>query len=421
MDDRESDNQLEDESSRMWRHIKLPPNVEVRDEVVSIRFRYKGHRHRELKLPASEKNIRDAYKTLVAVERDIQFGAFLYSKYFPDSDWCVRYGESKPTGRLFETAAQEYLEKLAPINLDASTLRKYRQTIAGVWIPLLGNQCVTEITREVVTDLIETLGMTRDDEENFLYVAKTIKNYVTPLRNVFDREADRVHTIKSNPCDGIKIMKLLPKEVRLSKRAGPKPYTASERAAIYLHATYQTIANQIEFWCGTGVRSQEVIAIKWIDLDESDSTIHICRSVDDAGKLRDYTKTEGSTRKVRLDAGVTDVLSALKRQRAITGDNKDGFIFINPIIGERWNKPGTIANSQWDTLLKHAEVAYRGPNQCRHTYACERITRGDNAWDIAAQMGHENPEMLYRHYGKLMEQKQPEVAKQFKAKLRLVA
>ncbi|MCU1778354.1 hypothetical protein NTD89_15110 [Pseudomonas sp. 14P_5.3_Bac1] len=49
--------------------------------------------------------------------------------------------------------------------------------------------------------------------------------------------------------------------------------------------------------------------------------------------------------------------------------------------------------------LKAAGVRYRGPGQCRHTYASELLTTGVASVDwIVEQMGHTSANMIRQHY-----------------------
>lgn len=38
----------------------------------------------------------------------------------------------------------------------------------------------------------------------------------------------------------------------------------------------------------------------------------------------------------------------------------------------------------------------------RHTYASTLLNNGENVFWLATQMGHENTEMIFKHYGKLI-------------------
>lgn len=49
---------------------------------------------------------------------------------------------------------------------------------------------------------------------------------------------------------------------------------------------------------------------------------------------------------------------------------------------------------------KLANVRYRGPNQARHTYASQLLTKGAPKEWIAGQMGHTTTKMIDDHYGK---------------------
>lgn len=41
----------------------------------------------------------------------------------------------------------------------------------------------------------------------------------------------------------------------------------------------------------------------------------------------------------------------------------------------------------------------------RHTYASTLLSNGENVFWLATQMGHENTEMIFKHYGKWIPQK----------------
>ncbi len=68
-------------------------------------------------------------------------------------------------------------------------------------------------------------------------------------------------------------------------------------------------------------------------------------------------------------------------------------------------------------LCARSGVDYRNPYQVRHTYASTLLTAGANPWYVAAQLGHEDVEMVFRTYGKFIR----EDYKQPKAQLRMVS
>jgi integrase len=55
-------------------------------------------------------------------------------------------------------------------------------------------------------------------------------------------------------------------------------------------------------------------------------------------------------------------------------------------------------------------VRYRGPGQCRHTYASQMLTTGVASIDwIAEQMGHTNGNIIRQHYGTWINEDGPDV------------
>ncbi|EKD73099.1 MAG: hypothetical protein ACD_45C00462G0002 [uncultured bacterium] len=50
--------------------------------------------------------------------------------------------------------------------------------------------------------------------------------------------------------------------------------------------------------------------------------------------------------------------------------------------------------------VKKAGVRYRNPYQTRHTYASMLLSAGENPLWVAKQMGHQNTEMIIKHYGR---------------------
>lgn len=61
--------------------------------------------------------------------------------------------------------------------------------------------------------------------------------------------------------------------------------------------------------------------------------------------------------------------------------------------------------------LKAAGVRYRGPGQCRHTYASQLLTTGVASVDwIAEQMGHTSANMIRQHYGMWINEDGPDVS-----------
>ncbi len=143
----------------------------------------------------------------------------------------------------------------------------------------------------------------------------------------------------------------------------------------------------------TGLRTSELIGLKWTDLDWTTETptAMVKRSFT---KLdgEHLTKTAGSTRAIDLRPQAT---RALKEQQAASR-LKSEYVFPNAIGGplDRDN----LMNRVWNPALKRAGIRERKPYQTRHTFATLALSAGEEIGWVAKQLGHANTEMVIRHY-----------------------
>lgn len=147
------------------------------------------------------------------------------------------------------------------------------------------------------------------------------------------------------------------------------------------------------------------------------------------------TKTRRSTRKVRLLAPAWDALrkiDALNRKRRaetvdiVERDNKTvrqhklHFVFLNTKSGLPHVSDFVVRDRFFKAHLLAAGVRYRGPGQCRHTYASQLLTTGIASIDwIAEQMGHTNGNMIRQHYGTWINEDGPDVVGMLQLALKL--
>src|SRR5262249_53214515 len=144
----------------------------------------------------------------------------------------------------------------------------------------------------------------------------------------------------------------------------------------------------------TGLRTGELIALEWGDIDWIKGQAYVKRSFVE-GEIKP-TKTKAGKREVLL---LPPALEALKAQKPFTfmvGKN----VFHTPFSNKPWSSPFQIRHSGWLPILRRAGVRYRNPYQTRHTYASMMLSNGENIMWVAKQMGHANIEMVIKTYGK---------------------
>jgi integrase len=86
------------------------------------------------------------------------------------------------------------------------------------------------------------------------------------------------------------------------------------------------------------------------------------------------------------------------------------FVFLNSKSGLPHVSDFVVRDRFFKAHLLAAGVRYRGPGQCRHTYASQLLTTGVASIDwIAEQMGHTNGNMIRQHYGTWINEDGPDV------------
>lgn len=345
---------------------------------IEIDFYYKNIRCRErIKLQPTPANLKRAFRHRAAILDAIEAGTFDYPTTFPNSK-----NASKFHGPGSDTTLATYLATWLTMKeptLKASTLADYTKIINNQIVPVLGGIGITELTRAQVRDWVAAMTCSR----------KRIANLVSPLRAALD---DAVHDdyIQVNPIAGWSYKKTEP-----PKDTHVDPFTREEQQAI-LAATRGQFHNLVEFALWSGLRTSELIALQWSDIDYGKNVIRITKAKTAAAEAPEQPKTAAGTRVVKL---LLPAKAALHAQRQYTIlQNKT--IFTNPKTGKPWTGDKQIRESYWRPALLDAGVRYRNPYQTRHTYASMMLSAGEPLAWVAHQMGHTSVLMTAKAYAR---------------------
>lgn len=186
----------------------------------------------------------------------------------------------------------------------------------------------------------------------------------------------------------------------------PDPFTLEEVEQILSCLKDEPVFhNYFELAFFTGLRTSELIALEWSDVDFNRAVLRVNKAYV-LGNTKG-TKTH-SYRDIELN---TRAESALKRQRLLTG-LKGGLIFLNPTTGCQFENDKT-AWRPWHRAVMLSGVRYRKPYNTRHTFATLNLMAGANPMWVARQLGHTSMKMLLENYSRWIDlaDKQREKAK----------
>lgn len=339
-----------------------------------VSFQLNGVRCREkIKLPPSKINFEHVVNLRGEILNQIERGTFDYAEYFPDSPRARTLSKVPGHAITVEAALEDWLNR-AKTEVQKSTYIGYEKSVHNNLIPAFGQMTLAQIKKSDV----------RNWASGFECSGKRISNMLTPLRQVLADAFDD-ELITKNPLYGWTVKR------KGDKKPQPDPFTPDELGRILTNADGQ-ILNIISFWAWTGLRTSELIALEWGDIDAE--CVHVSRALVE-NEIKG-PKTEAGNRSVLLLSPAHEALKLQRQHTYFVG----GTIFHNPRTNEGWNSNKAFSEHYWKPLLKKAEVRYRRPYQLRHTYASTMLSSGENIHWLAKQMGHRDATMILRTYGK---------------------
>lgn len=369
-----------------------PPGIKIRKfasgDRIQIAFTYEGKECREL-LPAGAINKSSIQRAAVLrddIRAKIKDGTFLYGDCFPDSPRAgEKHSEAMLMRALLRKQLDTYERQVANEQLALSTHNGYAKSINSERMQHWHEKKVTEVTPSMLREWISDMDCT----------SKAIRNMLIPLRSVFE-DALNDELIEFNPFDRIALTKLIRQTAKASDYV-IEPFTHAEREII-LRACREDERPMFLFWFNAGLRPGELQALDWCSIDWDKNLAHITQN-QVAGVVK-KPKTVAGIRAVNLNA---DAMLALHAQKAIS-QGRGTRVWLNLRTMQPWETDAQIRKTAWQPITLRAGIKYRNPYQIRHTYASTLLTAGANPWYVAQQLGHEDVEMVFRTYGKFIQE-----------------
>jgi integrase len=416
--------------------VALPRGIAIRSEKgVQIEFMYKGERCYETILGRPTiRHVREAAEKRERILQLIGLNKFEFASEFPDSprirspqidsqsaviarpktigmaldEWLITV---KPS--VGHNAGEDYSKDIKRLKgFIASRLLHSDESPAFEHAALLGDVPVIELHDTSITNLQTWLLRQPGSKPATTLSIKRVRNLMIPLRGAMDRLATK-GTISTNPFSTVRALKqsradypssllnvLADLDASLPLLDGKpiketeevvEPFTPDEVSAILAQVS-GSFKNQLQFWFWTGLRTGELIALRWADFDRTGNRIYIRRSLSRGHlKLPKFDKC----RWVNLNPAAR---AALDEQFQLTGDSA-AWVFPNPHTMEMWANESKI-QTRFKAATDRAGVRYRRPYNCRHTFASVMLSSGENILYVADQMGHEDWHMLVKVYGR---------------------
>jgi integrase len=346
---------------------------------IQIEFRYQGERCRErIKFNPSttpaDIAIKKAERHLAAINHAIDNGTFDYAVTFPGSRMIKQFEKTSDltVGRWLE----QWMDR-KEAHLKASTYDGYVKAVRQLK-DAFGHIKLVELKKKDVRTWCESKKASN----------KTISNLVSPLRAAL-QDAYEDELIPENPLFNFAFKRVEPPH----EDKDLDPFSAEEEVSI-LSACEGHAHNLFHFAFWTGMRTSEMVALTWDDVDFQHDRIHIRRAKTQKAAKAETTKTTAGTRIIRM---LGPARLALEAQQELTGSQ--GVVFWNPHDNLPWKGDQPI-RKLWTLVLKRAGVRYRRPYQTRHTFASRMLSAGEPLAWISRHLGHSTVTMTEQVYAK---------------------
>lgn len=391
----------------------IPPGVTIRsNKAVQVEYMWQGRRYTEsIKGAPTQRAVQAAVAKRMVVLDAIKHNNFKLEHHFPNSR---KVNASREKKRENEARDKRTVRELLQVFLDRyakehpsrhNTLHTHKEVVSSRLVPAVGELQPADLTKDWLIQFRHGL------RESGLSDSR-ISNVMTPLRAALDIAVEEGLVSRNLALELAPTKPKRAKAVTLDSAGEPNfdeplpstlipqyesaakhadPLDATERAGVLSHLHGQ-VRNIFMFAMWTGLRTGELIALRWCDVDLDQE--RICVRL--AFSKKSFTNTKG--RRARWVKLMPPALEVLKAQKQLTG-GAGRWVFQNPRIDDRWQNSERL-RVLWGAALKAAEVRYRYPYQTRHTYASMMVSAGEPTEWVAEQMGHMDGRLVAAVYGR---------------------
>ena len=293
---------------------------------------------------------------------------------------------------LFKIARREHLEMFegdtTPFSVYASAwLERKKATLArstygdyrSIWekyvLPYFGDKPLCRVTRRDVEAFLGNLPEIS---------AKRKNNILVPLKCLFN-DASRREEIDESPAENVRRLK------EIKPYIDPFSFPEMNLLLDHVHPRYRAYFTTAFL---TGMRPNELIALKWtnVDFEMRCITIREGRVLGIEGP----PKTMSSYRDVDM---LDPLFEALWMHRQ---ESPGGAIHVFPGKSGRPLEVNNLRKRVWYPAIASAGLRRRTMYQTRHTFASLMLSHGEDPLWVARMLGHSGLDMIFKHYGKFI-------------------
>lgn len=297
-----------------------------------------------------------------------------------------------------------WFEEVMKKKIKYGTYMGYRNAIYNYIIPNLGGYKIATLNKSHIQKLYNNVA------QKYHSIARLVKTIMNSSLN-FAKEKG---VISVDVSKGVNLPKFIkPREYRMIHVNEAKTLTVAQCIDLIKASKKTPIYMQILFAVLTGMRTSEVLGVKYTDIDYTNRKLYIQRQLGvDPAKIDTITRGRRSTQEIDVKTksgnrciGLTDILfEEILEYRSIYVSNKDkwGKEFNDEqfiICSEKgFPRCRTSHNKYWKQLKKDLNLPNIKFHDLRHTYGTLLAKANFNLKAISELLGHASEIITYNVY-----------------------
>ncbi|QKJ26793.1 tyrosine-type recombinase/integrase [Aliarcobacter cibarius] len=295
----------------------------------------------------------------------------LYKSYAKNEEFFKKFDVKNDSTKTIADLCEEVLIEKEK-KLQQTTIDSYWSNFKTHILPFIGNKCPHEITPKQIKEWyssINTLGTLNICVNSILKPAfeiAIIEGYIRTSPFVV-----KFPTLRSN--------------------YEMNPFNLEE-IKLLLDNAEGWFKNFLGIAFFTGLRTGEILALEWKDINLQNSLISITKT--QTRGINKQPKTKNSIREIDI---LYQAEIFFRNQQKISG--------LGQNIFNATKRTGKLYGScslkyRWKELLKNCNLEYRNIYQTRHSFASNMLSNKEDIFWVSKMLGHKNPNITLERYSK---------------------
>ncbi len=312
--------------------------------------------------------IRIGKKRLSTKMADTPKNRKFFKNYYKNEEFLTKFNLNTKVPTLIELCERVLLEK--EITLKRTSYISYESLFNSRIKTYFKDTKVNDVTKKLIFEYFATFT-----DKSTLNICHTI------LKSAFE-----IATIE----EYITIIPLVSKP-SLKSDYEMKPFTLDEVKLILSSSEDMVLKNYLGIAFYTGMRSGEIFALTWKDIDFENFTLDINKTI-----TKGFIQSPKTKSSIRIIDMLPQCEDFLINQRKITGLKK--YVFYKP-RGDIFKQTCDLYY-RWKILLKSCSLDYRNIYQTRHTFVTNMLMNKEDLMWVSYMIGHKSTDITQSRYSK---------------------